>query len=112
MDYEIGDEVIFYRSSCERALEFPRRGFIKKVNKKSYVVAWESDDNAHSSFFRLRKELIKELIIPDNYEAVEHFGFVFWNKDNNKVYDRPGRNIIGHIYSHFGNIPDIKLYTD
>ena len=38
MDYKIGDEVIFYRSSCEKALEVERKGTITKINKKTYKI--------------------------------------------------------------------------
>jgi len=38
MNYQIGDKVTFYHSSCEKALEVERQGFIIKVNKKTYKI--------------------------------------------------------------------------
>ena len=38
MNYQVQDEVIFYRSNSEKALEVEKIGTIEKVNKKTYRI--------------------------------------------------------------------------
>ena len=66
MNYEIGDTVIFYYSNCEKALEVESRGFIKKINKKSYVIIglkiMEEEGKIVKEYYEkgVKKELVKE----------------------------------------------------
>ena len=48
-EIKLNDEVIFYKSNSEKALEVVSRGTISKINKKTYWVSW-LEDNVRSGF--------------------------------------------------------------
>ena len=71
MLYFIGDEVIFYGSSSEKALEVERKGFITKINNKTCkIMQYEIDEDGKKIFVKeklFRKDLLKTNIT-DNSE--------------------------------------------
>ena len=48
-EIKIYDRVIFYKSNSEKALEVESKGYISKINKKTYWVSWWAD-NVRSGF--------------------------------------------------------------
>ena len=82
-----GDRVIFYQSNCERALDVKSKGYISKINKKTYWVSWEQDNirsgldwNGHMPTYwktiKIKKELVMEVTEGRPYiEAYENYKF-------------------------------------
>ena len=79
MNYQVQDEVIFYRSNSEKALEVERIGTIGKVNKKTIWINC-LEDNIRSGIdwngrmpkywkgYNIKKELVKEVAKSNNIQ--------------------------------------------
>ena len=43
-NFKLYDRVVFHKSNCEKALEVESKGYISKINKKTYRVSWWADN--------------------------------------------------------------------